>query len=81
MSFSQRSTIILSSPSVALEYMKKRSTELSPRFDSPCNGGFSGSWDGGGHVYADTELVVKSNGDVTHALVATIEGSVSGLRH
>ena len=35
-SFCQRSIILLSS-SAALEYMKKKGPELSPKLDSPCN--------------------------------------------
>ena len=37
-SFCQRSTILLSSSSAALEYMEKRGPELSPKLDSPCRG-------------------------------------------
>ena len=37
-SFCQRSTILLSSSSAALEYMEKSGPELSPKLDSPCNG-------------------------------------------
>ena len=37
-SFCQRSTILLSSSSAALEYMEKRGPELSPKLDFPCNG-------------------------------------------
>ena len=37
-SFCQRSTILLSSSSAALEYMEKRGPELSPKLDFTCNG-------------------------------------------
>src|SRR6267154_6699229 len=37
-SFCQRSTILLSSSSAALEYMEKRGPEPSPKLDSPCDG-------------------------------------------
>ena len=39
-SFCQRSTILLSSSSAALEYIEKSGPELSPKLDSPCNGRF-----------------------------------------
>jgi hypothetical protein len=37
-SFCQRSTILLSSSSAALEYMEKSGPELSPKLDSSCDG-------------------------------------------
>jgi hypothetical protein len=48
-SFCQRSAILLSSSSAALEYMEKRGPELSPKLGSPCDGseggfGAEGDW-------------------------------------
>ena len=39
-SFCQRSTILSSSSFAVLEYMEKNGPELSPKLDSPCDGGF-----------------------------------------
>ena len=44
-SFCQRSTILLSSSSAILEYKEKNGAELSPKLDSPCDGGFCVDWD------------------------------------
>ena len=37
-SFFQRSALLLSSSSAVLEYMEKRSPELSPKLGSACDG-------------------------------------------
>ena len=46
-SFWRHSTILLSSSSAVLEYMKKSGPELKPRLDFPrdgCNGRFGADW-------------------------------------
>jgi hypothetical protein len=65
-SFCHRSTILLSSSSAALEYMEKKGPELSPKLDSPRDGGLGVGW--GSSAIGEVKVRIGFEKWMTHLL-------------